>query len=558
MNWLVVVFLLLTTVSCKKSEEHLRLVPESAGVVLIYDVQELSQKIKLNEFTGSNVYALLEEELQKEGKKGKDAAKLFASMLETPEDFGVDLEKEVYMFFTAEEDDEAFIGYVMGIDGEKFEENLLSKIEDISDEDIDIEEEDEIHYIEIDEQAIVGWNDKMLLMLVVPDLDNDSEEESKDNIEDYMVECFERKKGESIISNDDFMTFYENRKDLSFWVDAEFLTDMVKEYGTSDLPTGLNLDDISMFQFHLAFEDEAIVFITESTFDDQDDAEDLPMRKGLNEKVLKKLPQDPYAFYGASADAEEAFDYLIETFDAQGMVAMASSEIRKTLDMSLDEALRTFGGDFAFVLHEVKTTKKERVDYDFDHETEEMVETVEIVDQLMPMMALAMSINDDKLYNKLIELLEQADPDGEMVSKEDNYYIIDVEGIDIYTTLEDDVWVITNDEALIKIVSDGDYGNKSLANSDHADDIEDSYGYGYLNLDYDSYPKALKNRMEEDMDKDDKKLFDNMISILSHATYKGTSKTSVEMKLHLKDSDENSLYTIFKTIDDNVQKMIAL
>lgn len=130
------------------------------------------------------------------------------------------------------------------------------------------------------------------------------------------------------------------------------------------------------------------------------------------------------------------------------------------------------------------------------------------------------------------------------VDKQGDFFVINVQGNEIYSGIIDDMWVITNTKGY-KDEVDGGKLNKSLVDSRFNDFADGSMGM-YVNLDLASYPGMVKGLLEQKPEQ--KKWIEK---ITDPFEYLGISASNYQNFVTLKTNQpsENSLYTMLKLIE---------
>lgn len=153
---------------------------------------------------------------------------------------------------------------------------------------------------------------------------------------------------------------------------------------------------------------------------------------------------------------------------------------------------------------------------------------------------LGFGVKNEIIQEKLLETV------GEMVpiEEEGDFFIINIQGTEIYSGILDDMWVITNAKNYKESVTGGGL-EKSLLDSRFKDFAGGSVGM-YLNLDLEGYPAMLQGMLSQNPDQ---------LKWVEHLTgsfdYLGLSASNYKNDFVLKTNkgSENSLYTILKLTD---------
>ncbi|MGY8955124.1 MAG: DUF4836 family protein, partial [Flavobacteriales bacterium] len=127
-----------------------------------------------------------------------------------------------------------------------------------------------------------------------------------------------------------------------------------------------------------------------------------------------------------------------------------------------------------------------------------------------------------------------------------------------YFTFNESVFFITNDKKSIKAFKNGGYSSDNLGSSGISSEITNSNFYSFLNLNYDEYPKRIKNEIKDLQNEEEKKLFGIWNNFAKGVEVKLVDQSSIEIIFNTQDSDNNSLNTIITTIDDNYKYLMSL
>jgi hypothetical protein len=129
------------------------------------------------------------------------------------------------------------------------------------------------------------------------------------------------------------------------------------------------------------------------------------------------------------------------------------------------------------------------------------------------------------------------------VEQEGDFFMINANGIEIYSGIVNDVWVITNTPGYKDAVT-GDGLDMTLSNSKFDNFAGGSMGM-YMNLDLSTYPDALQEMMGRGEPAGPIKMITESFS------YMGAEASNKESNVTLvtANEDENSLYTLLKVME---------
>jgi hypothetical protein len=127
------------------------------------------------------------------------------------------------------------------------------------------------------------------------------------------------------------------------------------------------------------------------------------------------------------------------------------------------------------------------------------------------------------------------------VEEQGDFFVINIQGNEIYSGILNDTWVITNMKGYKEAVTGGSL-DKSLLDSRFRDFAGGSMGM-YVNLDLDSYPGMVKSLLEQKPEKGQW-----VRKVTEPFDYFGITAGDQQSFMTLKTNkpNENSLYTIMK------------
>jgi len=153
---------------------------------------------------------------------------------------------------------------------------------------------------------------------------------------------------------------------------------------------------------------------------------------------------------------------------------------------------------------------------------------------------LGFGVNSEVIQEKLMAKVESMAP----VEDEGDFFIINLQGNEIYSGIINDMWVITNSKGYKDEVQDGVHG-ASLVKSRFNDFSDGSVGM-YMNLDLSSYPSMVQDLLGQKPEQEQW-----VKQVTEPFDYMGFSSSNYRTQFILKTNtpSENSLYTIVKLAD---------
>jgi len=501
MKKLFIVFVwtaLIVLSSCsKKTPEFVHSIPDDAIAVLTIHPMDIHTKSQVNTFPSIK-------------EKVKD--EIWEQILENPLSTGLMMNEYAYVFVKMEEE-APVIGVVSGMKDQKKFESTLSKIkEGITEE---FESNEVYSWIQPDNQGIIAWNNKQMIVLASPD--NDEFETSY--FTGTLDKMFSPVKEESITSLVDFKDFLGKMKDLNLWISSNELFDLVKKVAGDkipDLPITLYNNYAQVF---VDFADGEMNINGETHFSEEvkkNVEEFLVMKPNLNEDMLKLAPAGNLLVAIAGSMDLAKTQQLFEKF-APPEIDTMSNKVEMATGMEMEELLGSISGDFTIAINGVEG------------------------EAMLPLeIFIGIGVNGKDLQEKLMELVQGLTS----VEEEGDSYIINFQGNEIYSGIINDVLVITNALGYKDAIKSGAHGTP-LTSSRFGDFTDGSLGM-FVNLDIDQYPAMLQGMLSQRSEAQHwvKKITDPF-------DYLGVCAGNYKGKMVVKTSNpsENSLYTVMKMVD---------
>jgi hypothetical protein len=500
MKKLSIVFLwvaVLSLSSCsKRTPEFVHSIPDDAIAVVSLNPMQIHTKSKINTF------ASIKEKVKNE---------VWGMIIEDPLSTGLDVNEYAYVFFRME-DDRPIIGVTARMKDQKKFEATLSKIhEGVTDE---FETNDVYTWLQPDKEGIIGWNNKQMIILASPDHD----EFETSYFTGSLDKMFNPVREESLTSLVDFKDFLGKMKDLNLWASSDEMFDILQKMGGDkipDIPVTLYNNYAQVF---VEFANGAINVNGETHFSEEVEKnieEVLVMKPELNEKMLDLAPGGNLLLAVAGSMDLDKLEKLVDKF-APPEIDSVGNKIEMATGMSIQDLLASISGDFTIAINGV--------------EGESMI-PIEIF--------LGIGVNGKALQDKLMETVEGMAP----VEEDGTFFVINIQGNEIYSGIVNDVLVITNAKGYKDAVKNGTF-SPPLKSSRFGDFADGSVGV-FVNLDMDKYPAMVQGLISQ---KPERKQW--VEKLTDPFDYIGISAGNYKNKMVVKtsDSSENSLYTVMKMI----------
>lgn len=324
--------------SCSNSPENLKVIPEETNAVSVIDIYSIIKKGKLSEISELNFFKTFKKEIRNENKK---VSKIIDDLIEDPTISGINFKTDVFAYYLDIAKDEKFICLSAEInDQAKFAEF----IEDILDEleiEFDIEKEKNYNYSLIENEAVIGWDESKAVLLIA---ENYSSRENLDLEVETLMELTEK---DQITANENFNTFYKNKKDISVWFSTNLFED---NYGFKKIEKEIDFDITDNYiSTFLNFEDNSISLLTQFTpnSDIQKIMEENDMwSNSFNKTLLSYFPEQSFATASFSINTMAYYNILEQEDDFENI----QKEFEDETGIDLKELFETIKGNAVYSL----------------------------------------------------------------------------------------------------------------------------------------------------------------------------------------------------------------
>lgn len=489
--------LLLLSSCSKKSPDFIHSIPDDAIAVVSLHPMQLHTKSNITSFTSIK-------------EKVKD--ELWLQILENPLSSGLMMDEYAYIFFKMEEK-APVIGVVSGIKDKKKFENTLYKIQDGLGESF---QNNEVYtWIQPDNQGIIAWNEEQMIVLASPD--NDEFETSWFTSELDLM--FTPVREESITSLVDFKDFLGKMKDLNIWVSSDEMFDVVEKLVGDDMPDIPVALYNNYAQVYFDFANGGLNVSSETHFSEEVEKnieEFLVMKPALNQNMLNLAPGGNLLLALAGSIDLMKTQEMVSKFAPPDLDTLGT-KVEVATGMEIEDLLKAISGDFIIAVNGV--------------EGEAMI-PVELF--------IGVGVNGKVLQEKLMETVQGM----AAVEEEGDFFVINIQGNEIYSGIVNDVLIITNAKGYKEAVKGGSYSSP-LTDSKFGDFADGSLGI-YLNLNLDDYPSMIEGLLSQSP-----KAQQMVERFTEPLDYMGISASNYMHNVVVKTSkpSENSLYTILKMVE---------
>jgi len=528
---------------------------------------------------------------------------------------GLKFTSDIFMFIIDEGNDKKYTAFSMEInDDEKFAEFLENAMEKLG-LDCDIENEENYNYALSTSEAIWGWDEDKLVLLIATNYS------SRENLEDTIETIMELDEEDQISENEEFVNFHKNKKDISLWVSSNLMksSEFAGMYDEITKEIDYDLDD-NYASFFINFDDDNISlkakFTPNSEIQELMDEND--WSNSFNDDLLKNFP-NKNNLVGSISINPMAFYNNIEQQDGKEFESF-KSDFEEELGFELKELFESFKGNAVFSLYGFENIEYTYMGYGygFNKNKAKLLETKHTIDnagtlssEQKRLLNQGKTIQTPKYPRNSINIKNVLDRGGNVEEAiEQNMAVIWYEGgreygryvektKKEYLPLMGMSMDLNGNKMMKKLVKKmsennnneikkrGDYYetkfenryplffafneevcfitndeksikkfkdggyDDSLSNSE----MSDNMFYSYLNLDLDDYSKEFEKKMKDGMSRSDEKLFEIWNELAKSVEFKVEDNYSFEMTFNTKESDTNTLNNIITLLDDNYKKL---
>ncbi|MEX0987456.1 MAG: DUF4836 family protein [Bacteroidales bacterium] len=439
--------------------------------------------------------------------------KIVLSLVKDPLQSGIDISE--YMFiFVYFIDDQPVIGTTAVIkDSDKFASTIGNLLKDNEGQVIDHKGYSMV--TPEDEELAIAWNEKQVIFLSSPQKNFTAEEWQTE-----LVSLYDLSREEAVTSIVDFNKFTGKMKDFNVWFTGDELKKiMEKTNAFKEMQFELPMELYNNYgQVFVDFSDGAMYVHSETHFsDDVTKAAEsfLVAKESLNKDLLKLTPGNNLILAMAFSVELDKMVKMMKNFGGTQMDSV-SGKIEKATGVSGDVMLEAMSGDFVLAIN---------------GSPEGASIPVEIL--------IGIGLDDETLQDKLMGTVNNM----AQVEKDGDFFMINVNGMELYSGIVNGIWVITNVSGYKSAVT-GSGLEKTLSESKFNDYAGGSMGM-YMNLDLTTYPSSLQGMMAQGG-------MPGMLELVAESmSYIGIEGSNYENDITVKTSKEkeNSLYTLLQLME---------
>jgi hypothetical protein len=494
------VLAIIATSCSKKSPEITKSIPDEAFVVASFHPKQLYDKGQIATF--ENVFSKIDNEV-------------ILTILKDPGQSGIKMDEYAFVF-SYFVDDESVVGATAVLKDKEAFSKLIRNLIDSEGKEFEITEiEGYSLFAPENEETGMMWNEEQLIFLSTPDKNKSTAE-----WQTMLSPLFELEKENAVTSIVDFNDFTGKMKDINFWVTGDEFKKLIEKSGMMDqMDFNFPMELYNNYSQHFVdFDNGAMYLHSETHFSDdvKKAAETFLMAKeNLNERLLELTPGNNLLLAMAfSLELDKIVD-LMKNFSPPEMDTV-SGKIEKATGIPGKDILDALNGDFVIAVNGAP---------------EGSSIPVEIL--------IGIGLDDESLQKRLMGTVENmAD-----VQKDGDFFMINANGVELYSGIVDGIWVITNTSGYKDAVT-GSGLEKSLKDSKFSEYTDGSMGM-YVNLDLTTYPAALQGMMSSGSAPE---ILELLIASFEYLGMEASNK-AYDMTLKTTKDDENSLHTILKFME---------
>ncbi|MFZ5940150.1 MAG: DUF4836 family protein [Bacteroidota bacterium] len=323
-------------------------------------------------------------------------------------------------------------------------------------------------------------------------------------------------KEEAITTMVDFKDFLGKMKDINIWVSSNELKPLLEKMGEEQqLTLPVNLYN-NYAHLYCDFADGALYVNSETNFSDEVQKnidQFLVMKEAIDPKLLEMAPAGNLLLaFGAGVELDK-IKSLIDQF-APAEIDSVGAAVEQATGMSTQELWDALTGDFIIAVNGTEASASMPVE-----------------------IFIGIGVDDAAIQEKLMGKMKDMAP----VENQGDFFMINIQGNEIYSGIVNGVWVLTNSKGYNQTIKNGKL-EKSL-NDTRFKELASSPMAMYMNLNLSTYPSMIQSALGQSpqgskISKYVSESFDCML--MTSANNKGN------FTLETAKPNENSLYTLLR------------
>ena len=515
--------------TCKKEKsELLNLVPKDATIFYMVDLPGISQKIKFDEIEKSNFYQKLMPMAMEEDEA---MGSILKEMIEEEGTTGINPDGKLYGFYLKSDKGEDIYCMILSLENKEKFQGFLTNFLNQAEVPFETGKGSGYDFLHIDEEVISAYDETRLMWFMTEQF---NQEEAVAKLDEY----FSQKSAASISSVSDFQDFAKDAQDISVW------------FSTDQLGKAANI--FNAFQENFGFNPEGNYIHMYGNFGEEDITISSVMVP--NKEMQKRMDEENFFSNGIDkeilemVDAEQAYGVLTLALDPVKVVSFLEKqnlsgeleEMASQMGMNYNDLLTAFNGDFVVALSGFESYMKESEAFNYqlgEYETK-------MKEGYFPSITLAAGLTNPEIFDKLISNM------GELIISKDGYYEIPDDDFEAYLIIKDNYLVVSTLEQSIINVKEGKINTNWISTKSIGNMPMENSMFLFLNSNYDTYDAGMKNMIEKEAGEVPPQIFNSVLSKFDNLTIMGV-ENSGKIVLKLRNTEHNSLYTLFKLIDEN-------
>lgn len=345
--------------SCSKSNDEGRWIPKGAAFAIKMDGESLNSKLPWEEIKKSEIF--------KEAYSDSSTSALIRSVLDNPENTGIDVKKDI-IFFAVKDS----LGGYMAVEGTVKDEAKFKKFNSEAGKGLAVEsEKDGIHFSNTPNMTSSWKKDKFILVMDAPmfnsmnnmarmrggmydDSTTTVDARSKRDMVPIATDVFNLKEDNSLGAEEKFTDLMKTKGDIHFWVNTELLAasgmsggamgplsmiNMAKLYEGSRMTGVVNFENGKIVVDFKSYSGKEISELVKKYSGDKIDAE-----------MVKRIPSKNVAAMMALNFKPEGVREYLKVLGLEGFVNMGAP----MLGFSLDDFIKANKGDILLAVTDVK------------------------------------------------------------------------------------------------------------------------------------------------------------------------------------------------------------
>ena len=482
------------------------LVPKNAYCVANVNLGTLWSKGGLSNFESLKTYSMFRDEI--ESIPSEKYKNLIYSLMRDPSTSGINTDKDI-LAFASREGDALMIGVTASIKNKGDFNEFMASLQDVTG--FKPKSGKGFDYIKLDKEVLLTYNDQNIALVVATD------RKGRDLMEKYAASLFSMDNSGSILSNSNFNEYWNNHKEIGFYValDNLFGDEKIAASATHEMKremrrnAGISEEDFdkafdmlkkASCYYTLAFENGSIdmqckVLGAPSDLD--------AMGDGISTTLMRFMPENTLAAASISLNLSKLVNKLEENVE----VSRALDERIEGSPYTVRDIVNTFGGNVVASFYGMSYDGK-------------------------PLFAVAADLNDRSLVSNLVSAIS--------IDSYRNVYLINND-IPLYLYFDDNTVALTDDAGAAERYTTGGYSD-GLGNI--ADNAQKG-NYIYLDLKLRDYPSTLLDRIGYRYNPG----LDQILSLFDNIEIIANKDNSASIRINFTDN-RNSLDAMVRTLDN--------